>query len=93
VNPFRPCGRKGFVACYTFCIAASTAMGSKCGRAMMPWWDIYFKENRMNLLMPCTDAHPAPGKEVMAMDDVDVNVSRESVNSTSNLEERMSRDG
>lgn len=47
----------------------------------------------MNLLMPCTGAHPAPGEEVMAMDDVDVNVSPESVNSTSNLEERMSRDG
>jgi hypothetical protein len=47
----------------------------------------------MNLLMPCTDAHPTPGKEVMAMDDVDVNVGLESVNSTSNLEERMSTDG
>ena len=47
----------------------------------------------MNSLMPCIDAHPAPGEEVMAMDDVDVNVGSESVNSTSNLEERMSRDG
>ena len=47
----------------------------------------------MNLLMPCADAHPAPGKEVMVMDDVDVNVSLVSVNSTSNLEERMSRNG
>ena len=47
----------------------------------------------MNLLMPCSDAHPPPGKEVMAMDDVDVNVSLESVSNTSNLEERMSRDG
>lgn len=47
----------------------------------------------MNLLMPCADARPAPGKEVMVMDDVNVNVGLESVNSTSNLEERMSRDG
>ena len=47
----------------------------------------------MNLLIPYADAHPAPGEEVMAMDDVDVNVGLESVNSTSNLEERMSRDG
>lgn len=47
----------------------------------------------MNTLLPRSDAHPAPGEEVMAMDDVDVNVGSESVNRTSNLEERMSRDG
>lgn len=43
----------------------------------------------MNLIMPCTEAHPAPGKEVMGMGDVDVNVLRVSINSISNLQERM----
>ena len=52
----------------------------------------------MNLLMPCIDAHPAPGEEVMAMDDascdVDVNVDVRcvSINRTSDRRERMSED-
>lgn len=46
----------------------------------------------MNLTTPRIETHPDPREEVMAMDDVDVNVGSESVNSTSNLEERMSRD-
>ncbi len=28
----------------------------------------------MNLIMPTIEAHPASGKEVMAMDDIDVDV-------------------
>lgn len=43
----------------------------------------------MNLIMPCTEAHPAPGKEVMTVDDSDVNVSCVSVNDTSDQKERM----
>lgn len=44
----------------------------------------------MNLIMPCTEAHPTPGKEVMVMDEVDVNVYRLlSISSISSLEERM----
>lgn len=46
----------------------------------------------MNLRMPCTSAHP--GEEVMAMDDVDVDVhvGYRSQRFTSNRRERMSRD-
>lgn len=43
----------------------------------------------MNLTMPCMGAYPAPGEEVMVMDDVDVNVCRESISSISYLNERM----
>jgi hypothetical protein len=46
----------------------------------------------MNFSMPGTEAHPAPGKEVMVMDNVDVNVGRKSVNSTSVPNERMGKD-
>lgn len=45
----------------------------------------------MNLILLCTGARPAPGEEVMVMDDVDVNVSRTSVNNTSDLKERMGK--
>ena len=44
----------------------------------------------MKLTMACTQAHPAPGEEVMAMDDVDVNVYQASVEYTSDRRERMS---
>ena len=40
-------------------------------------------------MMPCTGAHPAPGEEVMVMDDADVNVCRGSISSISYLYERM----
>jgi hypothetical protein len=43
----------------------------------------------MELIMPCTRAHPTPRKEVTAMDDVDVDVSRVSINNTSDQKERM----
>ncbi len=43
----------------------------------------------MNLIMPCTGAHPAPGEEVVVMDDVDVNVCRVSINSIFGPKERM----
>jgi hypothetical protein len=46
-------------------------------------------EKGMNSTMPCTGAHPAPGEEVMVMDDVDVNVCRGSISSISDLNERM----
>jgi len=42
----------------------------------------------MTLLMPCTGPHPAPGEEVMVMDDADVNVAR-SIDNASLLRERM----
>ena len=44
----------------------------------------------MNLIMACSAAHPAPGGEVMAMDDVDVPVGSVSVTKAPDLEERMS---
>ncbi len=46
----------------------------------------------MNQIMPLPGAHPAPGEEVMAMDDVEVDVvvCRVSINSTSDLRERGS---
>ena len=37
----------------------------------------------MNLIMPCIEAHPDSGKEVMVMDDVDVDVCGVSINYTS----------
>ena len=43
----------------------------------------------MNPVMTCMGAHPAPGEEVMVMDDVDVNVCRGSISSISNQNERM----
>jgi len=43
----------------------------------------------MNAMVPCVGAHPAPGEEVMVMDDVDVNVCRGSISSISYLNERM----
>ena len=47
----------------------------------------------MNLIMPGRTAHPNAGKEVMAMDDGDVDVDVPVVNSsiymTSDLNERM----
>ena len=43
----------------------------------------------MSLVMTTSGAHPEPREEVMAMDDVDVNVGCESVNNTSDLRERM----
>ena len=46
-------------------------------------------EKGMNSMMPSMGAHPAPGEEVMVMDDVDVNVCRESIDSISYLNERM----
>ncbi len=46
----------------------------------------------MNLTMPCMDAHPAPGEEVMVMDDVDVNVCLGSISSISHLKERTGKD-
>jgi len=48
----------------------------------------------MDLKMPCAQAHPASGKGVVSMDDVDVDddVARVSVRPTSNPEERMSKD-
>jgi hypothetical protein len=39
----------------------------------------------MNLIMPCTEAHPAGGKEVVVVDDVDVNVCGPSISNTSDL--------
>ena len=45
----------------------------------------------MNSMMPCMGAHPAPGEEVMVMDDVDVSVCRGSISSISHLKERMGR--
>jgi hypothetical protein len=47
------------------------------------------REKRMNLDMAYIGAHPAPGEEVMGMDDVDVDVRRLSVNKTSAERERM----
>ena len=44
----------------------------------------------MNLIMPYIRAHPAAGEEVIAMDDVDVNVCYASVENTSDGKERMS---
>jgi hypothetical protein len=49
-----------------------------------------FEELRMNPIMACSAAHPAPREEVMAMDDVDVHVRRVSDTRTPDLEERMS---
>jgi len=48
----------------------------------------------MELNMPCSQAHPALGKEVVSMDDVDVDVDvwRPSVFLTSDPHERMSND-
>ena len=48
-----------------------------------------YEENGMNLTMPCTGAHPAPGEEVMGMDDVDVAVCLKSISSITHLRERM----
>ena len=50
------------------------------------------EEKRMERKMPCTQAHPSSGKEVVSMDDVDVevDVTRASVCPTSDLKERMS---
>jgi len=45
----------------------------------------------MNSMMLCMGAHPAPGEEVMVMDDVDVNVCRGSISSISHLTERMGK--
>lgn len=45
----------------------------------------------MNSMMHNTGTHPAPGEEVMVMDDVDVNVCRGSISSISHLKERMGR--
>lgn len=44
----------------------------------------------MNLIMASSVAHPAPGEEVMAMDEVDVHVRNMSVTRTPDLEEGMS---
>jgi hypothetical protein len=48
----------------------------------------------MELIMPCTGAHPDSGKEVMAMDDADVEVDVRSVVAqiTPRPKERMSKD-
>jgi hypothetical protein len=48
----------------------------------------------MELNMPCTQAHPASGKEVVTMDDVDVeaDVTSASVCQTSDPKERISID-
>lgn len=43
----------------------------------------------MDLQMSRIHAHPAPGKEVVAMDDVDVHVFDTSLGSTSAPKERM----
>lgn len=43
----------------------------------------------MNLVLLCIEAHPAPGKEVMLVDDVDVNVCLSSINSIFKPRERM----
>ncbi|MFC2037965.1 hypothetical protein ACFLYD_08420 [Chloroflexota bacterium] len=45
----------------------------------------------MDWPMPWLQAHPALGEEVMAMDDVDVNVGSGSINSTFNLTERVGK--
>jgi len=55
-------------------------------------WITEVWEKGMNLTMPCMGAHPAPGEEVMVMDDVDVNVCRVSVSSISHRKERMGKD-
>jgi hypothetical protein len=51
-----------------------------------------YEENGMDMTMPCTGAHPAPGEEVMVMDDVDVAVCLKSVSSISHSKERMGKD-
>lgn len=43
----------------------------------------------MNLTMVCIGAHPATGKEVVMMDEVDVTICTVSINSISSQEERM----
>lgn len=43
----------------------------------------------MNLIMPCMGAHPAPGEEVVVMDEVDVSVGRVSISSIFGPKERM----
>lgn len=43
----------------------------------------------MNLVLPCIEAHPASGKEVMVVDDVDVNVCLSSINSIFKSREGM----
>ena len=43
----------------------------------------------MNMMMPWAGAHPAPGEEVMVMDDIDVAVRSQSISSISDLKERM----
>jgi hypothetical protein len=47
----------------------------------------------MNSLMPGTSAHPEPGEEVMAMDDVDVDVDVRTPSIGSVSISRISRDG
>jgi hypothetical protein len=46
----------------------------------------------MNSTMPYMGAHPAPGEEVMVMDDADVSVCHVSVSSISHRKERMGED-
>ncbi len=43
----------------------------------------------MNLTTPRIETHPDPREEVMAMDDVDVDVTTVSIGSTSKRKERM----
>ncbi len=46
----------------------------------------------MDMIMPCRGAHPAPGEEVMVMDEDDVAVCLKSVSSISHSKERMGKD-
>jgi hypothetical protein len=43
----------------------------------------------MNLTLLCIEAHPSHGKEVMVVDDVDVNVCLSSISSIFKPRERM----
>jgi hypothetical protein len=49
------------------------------------------EEIEMDQPMPRFQAHPTLGEEVVAMDDVDVNVGSVSINSTFNLTERVGK--
>jgi len=51
--------------------------------------EYHIQEKRMAVTMARSDAHPDPGEEVRAMDDVDVNVCYRSITDTSEQKERV----
>jgi hypothetical protein len=73
-----------------FCLVAGCGPGVK---ALSRVWQmngvVRGSMRQTNLKAPRMGAHPALGEEVMAMDDVDVDVTSVSIDRTSKTKERM----